>query len=108
MQKTNSFGQQLTRGVLNASDVVLRCERHLLTLLMGLLITLVLLNVITRYSRIPLYWIDESSVYCVVWLTFIGASAMTRLRLDFSVTLLTDKLGSKALRVAKACLSSSV
>ena len=108
MQKTNSFGQQLTRGVLNTSDVVLRCERRLLTLLMGLLITLVLLNVITRYSRVPLYWIDESSVYCVVWLTFIGASAMTRLRLDFSVTLLTDKLGSKALRVAKACASGGV
>lgn len=98
----------LSRRVLDASDVVLRCERHLLSSLMGLLIVLVLLNVVTRYGGFPIYWVDEASVYCVVWLTFIGASAMTRLRLDFAVTLLTDKLGEKAVRVAKAGASSGV
>ena len=97
-----------TRWVLDASDFVLRCERHLLTGLMGLLIALVLLNVVTRYSGVPIYWVDEASVYCVVWLTFIGASAMTRLRLDFAVTLLTDKLGEKAARIAKASASGGV
>ena len=97
-----------TRWVLGASDVVLRCERHLLTVLMGLLILLVLLNVVTRYTGFPLYWVDEASVYCVVWLTFIGASAMTRLRLDFAVTQLTDKLGAKGVRVAKAAASGGV
>ena len=89
-----------TRWVLDASDFVLRCERHLLTGLMGLLIALVLLNVVTRYGGFPLYWVDEASVFCVVWLTFIGASAMTRLRLDFAVTLLTDHLGEKTARIA--------
>ena len=84
-----------SRRVLDASDVVLAFERRLLSGLMGLLIVLVLLNVVTRYGGFPLYWVDEASVYCVVWLTFIGASAMTRLRLDFAVTLLTDKLGEK-------------
>ncbi|QOF77108.1 TRAP transporter small permease [Variovorax sp. 38R] len=98
----------LSRRVLDASDFVLRCERHLLSSLMGLLIVLVLLNVVTRYGGFPLYWVDEASVYCVVWLTFIGASAMTRLRLDFAVTLLTDKLGAKAVRIAKAGASSCV
>nr|WP_307658972.1 TRAP transporter small permease subunit [Variovorax paradoxus] len=94
--------------MLDASDFVLRCERRLLSGLMGLLIALVLLNVVTRYGGFPLYWVDEASVYCVVWLTFIGASAMTRLRLDFAVTLLTDKLGEKAARVAKASASGGV
>lgn len=98
----------LSRRVLDASDFVLRCERHLLSSLMGLLIVLVLLNVVTRYGGFPLYWVDEASVYCVVWLTFIGASAMTRLRLDFAVTLLTDKLGARAARVAKASASGGV
>ncbi|MDP9910717.1 TRAP-type C4-dicarboxylate transport system permease small subunit [Variovorax boronicumulans] len=98
----------LSRRVLDASDLVLRCERHLLSSLMGLLIVLVLLNVVTRYGGFPLYWVDEASVYCVVWLTFIGASAMTRLRLDFAVTLLTDKLGTRAARVAKASASGGV
>ncbi len=98
----------LSRRVLDASDVVLRCERHLLSSLMGLLIMLVLLNVVTRYGGFPLYWVDEASVYCVVWLTFIGASAMTRLRLDFAVTLLTDKLGTRAAHIAKASASGGV
>ena len=97
-----------SRWVLDASDFVLGFERRLLSGLMGLLIVLVLLNVVTRYGGFPLYWVDEASVYCVVWLTFIGASAMTRLRLDFAVTLLTDKLGAKAVRVAKASASGGV
>ena len=97
-----------SRRVLDASDVILRCERHLLTFLMGLLMVLVLLNVVTRYAGMPLYWVDEASVYCVVWLTFVGASAMTRLRLDFAVTLLTDKLGARAVRIAKAAASGGV
>jgi len=94
--------------LLDASDFVLGCERRLLSGLMGLLIVLVLLNVATRYGRMPLYWVDEASVYCVVWLTFLGASAMTRLRLDFAVTLLTDKLGARAVRIAKALASGGV
>jgi TRAP-type C4-dicarboxylate transport system permease small subunit len=98
----------LSRRMLDASDFVLRCERGLLSGLMGLLIVLVLLNVVTRYGGFPLYWVDEASVYCVVWLTFIGASAMTRLRLDFAVTLLTDQFGAKAARIAKASASGGV
>ena len=66
--------------------------------LMYLLTALILLNVVTRYSHFPIYWIDESAVYCVVWLTFIGASAMTRLRLDFAVTMLTERLLGARLR----------
>jgi len=97
-----------SRRLLDASDFILRCERHLLTGLMGMLMVLVMLNVVTRYGGIPLYWVDEASVYCVVWLTFVGASAMTRLRLDFAVTLLTDKLGAKAVRMAKAAASAGV
>jgi TRAP-type C4-dicarboxylate transport system permease small subunit len=90
------------------SGVLLAIERRLLGGLMALLVMLILLNVVTRYSGIPLYWVDEASVYTVVWLTFVGASVTTRLRLDFAVTLLTDKLGAKAARAAKACASGGV
>ncbi|MBA3592687.1 MAG: TRAP transporter small permease [Polaromonas sp.] len=98
----------IARRVLDASDWILFCERHLLTGLMGLLVALILFNVVTRYSGIPIYWVDEASVYSVVWLSFIGASAMTRLRLDFAVTLLTDKLNPTAAAVVKACASGVV
>ena len=96
------------RWVLDASDALLRLERWLLTFLMSLLTALILVNVVTRYGGMPLYWIDEASVYTVVWLTFIGASAMTRLRLDFAVTMLTDKLGPRQAQIAKVIATAGV
>ena len=108
MPDTLPVAARLARALLDVSDVILRCERHLLTGLMGGLVALILLNVATRYGGVPLYWVDEASVYVVVWLTFIGASAMTRLRMDFAVTLLTDHVGERAARVAKACASLGV
>lgn len=89
------------RAVLAASNAVLRVERHAISALMGALVLLILLNVVTRYGGVPIYWVDEAAVYTVVWLTFIGASAMTRLRLDFSVAMLTEKLGVRAARACK-------
>ena len=99
---------RIVRWVLDASDALLRVERWALTFLMSLLTALILLNVVTRYSGMPLYWVDEASVYTVVWLTFVGASAMTRLRLDFAVTMLTEKLGPRSAQIAKVIATSGV
>lgn len=96
------------RWVLALSTQVLRIERHLLTALMTVLVLLILLNVVTRYSGMPIYWIDEAAVYTVVWLTFVGASVMTRLRMDFAVGLLTDQLGPRAAKAAKGVAMSGV
>ncbi|MGW9332608.1 TRAP transporter small permease [Bosea sp. NPDC055594] len=73
----------------------LRLEHRAIQGLMFLLSALILLNVATRYAGRPIYWIDESAVYSVVWLTFIGASAMTRMRLDFAVTMLTERFSER-------------
>lgn len=89
------------RWVLALSSQILRAERHALTGLMTLLVLLILFNVATRYSGMPIYWVDEAAVYTVVWLTFVGASVMTRLRMDFAVGLLTDHLGPRGARAAK-------
>ncbi|MCK1388141.1 TRAP transporter small permease [Bradyrhizobium sp. 21] len=91
----------LRRTVVRASSGLLAVERLALMGLMYLLTALILVNVVTRYARFPIYWIDESAVYCVVWLTFIGASAMTRLRLDFAVTMLTERLSRRHQKIAK-------
>lgn len=80
------------RTVLAMSAFILRIERVAIIFLMALLLVLILLNVVTRYSGSSIYWVDESAVFSVVWLTFIGGSAMTRLRLDFAMSMLTDKL----------------
>ena len=91
----------LRHTIVRMSSALLAFERLALMGLMYLLTGLILVNVVTRYSHFPIYWIDESAVYCVVWLTFIGASAMTRLRLDFAVTMLTERLSPRQQKLAK-------
>lgn len=96
------------RWVQQASSAILQVERLALMVLMGGLTLLILLNVVTRYTGMPIYWVDEAAVYLVVWLCFVGASAMTRLRMDFAVTLLTDYLGEAAARRLKATATAGV
>lgn len=105
-QETSRHGW--ARGLQRTSSGILSAERMALMLLMGGVTLLILLNVVTRYTGMPIYWVDEAAVYLVVWLSFVGASAMTRLRLDFAVTLLTDMLGKRAARHVKAMATASV
>jgi len=93
------------RLVIRLSEAIFACEKAVVGGLMALLLALILMNVVTRYAGMPLYWVDEAAVYAMVWLAFIGASALTRLRLDFSVTLLSDKLSEENARRLKAVAS---
>jgi TRAP-type C4-dicarboxylate transport system permease small subunit len=88
-------------AVVALSNGLLAIERFAIMGFMGLLTLLILVNVTTRYAGLPIYWIDESAIYATVWLTFIGASAMTRLRLDFAVTMLTDWLSPRGQQIAR-------
>lgn len=90
------------RFIVGLSARLLVAERIAVAALMFLLTGLILLNVVTRYSGVALYWVDESAVYSVVFLTFIGASSMTRLRLDFAVTMLTERFPPRGVRLARA------
>ncbi|MGH6760798.1 MAG: TRAP transporter small permease [Phyllobacterium sp.] len=81
--------------VTGLSQLVLRVEKLLAGLFISVLLALILINVVTRFARIPIYWIDEASIFAMIWLGFIGASVMTRLRIDFAVTLLSDYLTDK-------------
>ncbi|MGI6247592.1 MAG: TRAP transporter small permease [Pseudochelatococcus sp.] len=98
----------LWRGMIWLSEKLLSMERGAVALLMFLLSGAILLNVATRYSGHPIYWVDELAVYCMVWLTFIGASVMTRLRLDFAVTMLTERLSRRAAAVARVIATTLV
>lgn len=102
VQPQQPRAQGAWRLLLASSTALLHVERAAIMGFMMLLTVLILLNVVTRYGGRPIYWIDESAVYSIVWLTFIGASAMTRLRLDFAVTLLTERLSERARVRAKA------
>jgi TRAP-type C4-dicarboxylate transport system permease small subunit len=99
---------RVRRVIMTASAGLLAFERLALMGLMYLLTALILVNVVTRYSHFPIYWIDESAVYSVVWLTFIGASAMTRLRLDFAVTMMTERFSPANQKIFKVIATSMV
>ncbi len=79
-------------GLTGLSQALLRAEKFLAGIFMTALLALILINVATRFAKVPIYWIDEASVFSMIWLGFIGASVMTRLRIDFAVTLLSDHL----------------
>jgi TRAP-type C4-dicarboxylate transport system permease small subunit len=98
----------LPEAVVALSGRWLRLEQRAIQGLMFLLSALILLNVTTRYSGRPIYWIDESAVYSVVWLTFIGASAMTRMRLDFAVTMLTERFSQRGAAIARVLSTFAV
>lgn len=95
-------------SIVAVSGGLLRVEHRAIQALMFLLSALILLNVVTRYTGYPIYWIDESAVYSVVWLTFIGASAMTRMRLDFAVTMLTERFSARGAAIFRVIATLGV
>lgn len=95
-------GRRILLAAQRGSDALLRLERSVLGLLVAALFVSILINVATRYARMPLYGIDEASIFAMVWLTFIGASCMMRMRMDFAVTLLTERLGERGARAMQA------
>ncbi|PZR92992.1 MAG: C4-dicarboxylate ABC transporter permease [Stutzerimonas stutzeri] len=103
-----SRSRAVPEAIVAVSGRLLRVEHRAIQGLMFLLSALILLNVVTRYSGYPIYWIDESAVYSVVWLTFIGASAMTRMRLDFAVTMLTERLSERGAAICRSIATLGV
>ncbi|HPD91998.1 MAG: TRAP transporter small permease [Rhodobacter sp.] len=66
-----------------------------LTLAAGLAVAvtlLILLNVVTRSAGAALFWVDELAIYCMAWMTFLGASAAIHHGNAVAVTVLADAL----------------
>lgn len=103
-----SRSMAVPEAIIGLSGRLLRVEHRAIQALMFLLSALILLNVVTRYTGYPIYWIDESAVYSVVWLTFIGASAMTRMRLDFAVTMLTERFSQRGAAIFRVIATVGV
>lgn len=99
-------GRSWANAVTAASQAVMRVEKSVAGLLMLVLLAIILANVVTRFLRIPLYWVDEAAVFAMIWLGFIGASVMTRLRIDFAVTLIADQMAPRNVARLKAVASA--
>lgn len=81
------------------SNAILEIERRLCIALAAALVLLILLNVITRAAGAAIFWVDELAIYVMIWMAFIAASAMLRMRLGVAVTLATDRLPPSARRI---------
>lgn len=74
------------------SNLILSLEKAVVTLLAGILLLLILVNIATRAAGAALFWIDELAIFTMIWMALIAASAMVRMRVGVSVTLVTDLL----------------
>lgn len=80
------------------SEHVARLERLMLMALVALVLGLILLNVVTRAASASLYWVDEAAILAMVAACFVGASLMVQRRMDFAVSLVTERLPEAARR----------
>ena len=99
-------GRPWANAITATSQGVMQVEKLLAGLLMLVLLVIILANVTTRFLRIPIYWVDEAAVFTMIWLGFIGASVMTRLRIDFAVTLVADQMSARNVARLKAVASA--
>lgn len=82
------------------SNAVLKLEKPVITILAAILLLLILLNIVTRAAGQALFWVDELAIYTMIWMALIAASAMVRMRVGVSVTLVTDLLPRTVARAA--------
>ncbi len=87
------------RWLSGLSNAIVRAEQFLISLLVAALVLLILLNIVTRAAGAAIFWVDELAIYTMVWMAFVGASVMLRLRLAVAVTLVTDLLPAGIRRV---------
>jgi TRAP-type C4-dicarboxylate transport system permease small subunit len=85
-------------SITRLSNAILRIEKRLVTGLVAAVLLLILLNVLTRALGAALFWVDELAIYTTIWMALISASAMVRMRVGVSVTLVIDLLPARLRR----------
>jgi TRAP-type C4-dicarboxylate transport system permease small subunit len=75
-----------------------RCEIALAAALAATITGLILLNVVTRSAHMAIYWIDETAITAMVWMTFLAGSAAVHRRSGVAVTLVYDMLSPSVAR----------
>jgi len=78
------------RWLVRISNAVLTLERLVISALAAALVILILLNVVTRAAGAAIFWVDELAIYTMIWMAFIGASVMLKMRMAVAVTLITE------------------
>ncbi len=78
------------------SHVVYTCEKLLAILLCAAMLISLSAGVLYRYVlNTPLTWSDETAIFSLVWLTFIGGSMSIKRQDSAAVTIVMDKMTGK-------------
>ena len=85
------------------SDLVYRSLQFLLTLLMGLLILPIVLQIVSRFSpMIPHFiWTEEIARFCFIWVIMIGAMIGVRDGAHFHLDLLAEPRNPRARAIGR-------
>jgi TRAP-type C4-dicarboxylate transport system permease small subunit len=92
----------------NLSDIVFKIEKVFVIILVGLMFTSLTAGVLFRYFlKMPLHWADETAIFSLVWLTFIGGSMSIKHGHLAAVTIFVDRLPGR-LRHILLCISTTL
>jgi TRAP-type C4-dicarboxylate transport system permease small subunit len=85
------------------ADLVYRSLQFLLTLLMGLLILPIVLQIVSRFSpMIPHFiWTEEIARFCFIWVIMIGAMIGVRDGAHFHLDLLSEPRNPRARAIGR-------
>lgn len=86
------------------SNAVARVETLAIMLLVGLIPVAIVSTVIFRLVGRPIYWIDEATVFVMVWLAFVGTSLSFKKREAISVDILTSFISSRKVSLFMICI----
>ncbi len=91
-------------------DLVYRALQVLLTLLMGLLIVPVVLQIVARFSEhFPhLIWTEEVARFCFIWVIMIGAMIAVRDESHFDIDLWGKPGSSRAMALRRLVVHSAM
>lgn len=93
----------IARLLRSVSDILTIIDRWLMTLLIGAVAGLVLLNAGARAAGYTVAWADELAIRAMILAAFLGAALLFRMRRDPSVQILRDVVPAgvgRALRVS--------
>lgn len=90
------------------SNAVFALEKGLAILLVSMMFISLTTGVIFRYFlKLPLHWADETAIFSLVWLTFIGGSMSIKQGQLAAVTMFTNRF-SERIRNLFLCVSNTL
>jgi TRAP-type C4-dicarboxylate transport system permease small subunit len=67
-----------------------------IALVHGAIVVILFTGVVTRYVfNAPLFWGEEVTILCLIWLTFLGGAVLVRQDKNVTITIFTDMLPAR-------------